>query len=101
MSSTSLDSPEVNNPIDPPRRPDTKFLLGDYNAYFSDEVNYFLDTGKVGPMVRFRLAHIDNLLVTDADFAKEILQTRNKNYVKEPRLNAIIENKNVHYSCYL
>lgn len=91
MSSASLETPLVNQPIDPPRRPDTKFLLGDYSIYFADEANYFLDTGKVGPMVRFRLAHLDHLLVTDAEFAKEILQTRNKNYLKEPRLMKIIE----------
>lgn len=91
MSSASLDHPNLNQPIDPPRRPDTKFLLGDFSTYFADEANYFLDTGKLGPMIRFRLMHLDNLLVTDAEFAKEILQTRNKNYLKEPRLMRIIE----------
>ena len=80
-----------STPIDPPRRTDGNFLVGDLYLFQYDNINYFLDTGKMSPMMRFRMAHLDNLLVTDADFAKEILQTKNKNYLKEPRLMRILE----------
>lgn len=78
-------------PIDPPRRPDSHFLLGDLPHFQADRVGYFTDTGKINPMVRFRMAYIDNLLVTDAEIAQEILQKRSRNYVKEPRLNKVLE----------
>ncbi len=78
-------------PIDPPRRTDGRFLTGDFTTFQKDRVNYFLDTGKVAPMTRFRMIWVDNLLVTDADFAQEILQKRYRNYVKEPRMMKIFE----------
>lgn len=76
----------------PPRRPDGNLIVGDLFTFNKDRVGFFTDTGDIAPLVRFRMTYLDNLLVTDADFAKEILQTRNKNYVKEPRLMSILEN---------
>lgn len=90
-SPTKSQTVQEPTPINPPRRPDTTFLLGDLPHFNADPIGYFTDTGKMNPMVRIRMAYIDNLLVTDAEFAQEILQKRNRNYVKEPRLNKILE----------
>lgn len=85
------DAPTTPTTNVPQRRSDTNRLVGDLFHFQRDQIGYFLDTGRVAPLVRFRLAHLDNLLVTDADYAKEILQTRNRNYLKEPRLMSILE----------
>ena len=91
-ASTTIAKPAKHNqPINPPRRTDGHLLMGDFPTFQADRLNFFLDTGKVGPMVRFRMLWIDNLLVTDADFAQEILQTRNRNYRKEPRMMKVFE----------
>ena len=91
MSSVLEKQTEEIRAVDPPRRTDGNIFVGDYITFLNDPVNYFLDTGKVGPVVRFRQVHLDHVLVTDADLAREILQTRNRNYVKEPRLMRIIK----------
>ena len=77
--------------IDPPMRPDRRFLAGDFPAWDADKVGFWLDTGKIAPLVRLRFYYVPMVVVTDADYAQEILQKRNRNYVKEQRLMRIVE----------
>ncbi len=91
LADTKTAQPHSATTIDPPRRNDGNILLGDYLTFRNEQTTFFTDTGLVGPMVRFRMMHLDNLLVTDAEYAQEILQKRNRNYLKEPRLMRILE----------
>ena len=87
---TIIQSPEFIA-LDPPTRSDRRFLTGDFPKWEADKVGFWLETGQTAPLVKLRFYYMPLLLVTDADYAQEILQKRNRNYIKEQRLMKVVE----------
>ncbi|MGB1249837.1 MAG: cytochrome P450 [Candidatus Promineifilaceae bacterium] len=77
--------------LDPPTRSDRRFLTGDYSEWEADKIGFWRETGNMSPIVKLRFYYMNILLITDADYAQEILQKRNRNYIKEQRFMKVVE----------
>ncbi len=77
--------------IEPPRRADGQFLIGDFDRLSNDQIEFLLETGRLNPVMQIRALWRKFLLITDADLFKEILQTRNRTYGKPKDFIKILE----------
>lgn len=83
--------PKKSNENKPAQRPDGLPVLGDIRSFNQKGVDFWLESGRIAPVVNIRFGPIHSLLVTDAGLAKQILQTNNRNYIKERRLMKVLE----------
>ena len=74
-----------------PTRDDGNFLTGNLKDFVESSVDFMLDTGKIAPVVKCRFAWFGLHMVTDAEYAKHILVSNNRNYIKDQRMVKIIE----------
>lgn len=67
-------------------RDDSIPLLGDYLSFRRDRLEFWTDTGRLGPMTRVRFGTQEFWVVTDPDVAEHILLTEVKDYPRDRRL---------------
>ena len=73
------------------QRSDGLPFLGDIRSFNQEGVDFWLESGRIAPVVKIRFGPIHSYLITDVDLAKQILQTNNRNYIKERRLMKVLE----------
>jgi cytochrome P450 len=79
-----------------PMRPDRVRLLADYPRYRRDPLNFWLETGKLAPLVDVRLGPwVNYWVVTDPDWLQHILQGNVRNYPRDRRLLRANRRRNV------
>lgn len=74
-----------------PHRPDRILFLHDLPAFLRDTVQFWRDTAHYGDVVELRFGPRRSYLISSADFAQQLLQKNNRNYIKEPRLVKVVE----------
>ncbi|MDH3307262.1 MAG: cytochrome P450 [Acidimicrobiia bacterium] len=75
--------------MDVTRRSDTVPGLGDYLDYRRNRLDFWTDTGELGPLVRVRFGRQEFWVVTDPDIAEHILLKAVKDYPRDRRLMAL------------
>ncbi|MEM7802375.1 MAG: cytochrome P450, partial [Chloroflexota bacterium] len=71
----------------PVARPNNIPILHDYLDFRADPLRFWLDVGRMGPIVRVQLGPARSFwVVTDADLFKEILLTKSKNYPRDRQI---------------
>lgn len=83
MAKTILDKLERG----PAVRKDRQFFLNDYSAFKADPLNFWLETGKIGPLVKVNFGPSREMwVVTDPDLFQQILQKKSKNFPRDRQL---------------
>ncbi len=81
----------TTHPIAPPKRSDSKWMMGDASRYFDDPISFLKESVQLAPVMSMRLGYVSFYLVNDPDIAQYVLQKKNANYLKEPHLMSVIE----------
>lgn len=74
-----------------PTRTDRSLLMGDLSKLQSDGIYFWYETGKIAPIVELRFGPTKLYYVTDADYMRRILQSNNRNYIKEQQTMKVLE----------
>ncbi len=70
-----------------PTRGDPKFFWGHLQEFQQDILSFLLDVPRRdGPVVAIKLAAATQYILTESDYVLHVLQTNQKNYIKEQRL---------------
>ncbi len=69
-----------------PTRPDRRPVLGDFLAFRRDQLQFWLDTGRLGPAVQANFGGQHFVVVTDPELTEHILLTHVKDYPRDRRL---------------
>jgi cytochrome P450 len=73
--------------IKPAVRADRIPFLNDYLRFRNDPLNFWLETGKIGPLVRVNFGPAREMwVVTDPDLFQQILQKKSKNFPRDRQL---------------
>lgn len=95
---TNKDAPQerldqdISTAILPPKRPGGHWLMGDLYDFQSDQLGLLLEANAMNaPVVRLRFGPQTSNIINTPEAVKHILQTNNKNYIKDQRFVKILE----------
>lgn len=88
---TTITKPQTSKKV-APRRPVGTLIGGDMQDFFADQINFFRDLARQNlPVAHLRFLYIPMYVMNTPEGFKQVLQTNNKNYVKEPRFMKLVE----------
>lgn len=89
---TVINQTEIQAATLPPKRPGGHWLMGDLYDFQADQLGILLEANHMdAPVVRLRFGPQTSNLINTPAGVKHILQTNNKNYIKDQRFVKIIE----------
>lgn len=73
--------------LKPPLNKPYSFISGDLPRFREDALKFFYNVGMThGPIARVRYLWVYQYVLTHPDYLQQVLQTNNRNYIKEPTL---------------
>lgn len=89
---TVIDQPQTQDTTLPPKRPGGHWLMGDLYDFQADQLGFLLEASELdAPVVRLRFGPQTSNVLNTPEAVKHVLQTNNKNYIKDQRFVKIIE----------